>query len=78
MNILQYIIMFLDFKSFLKANIFNVKKDKLSSNKLSDMNSQFISKRFDEISKFIDSKENLSLKKIGNELYLIKKKKKSI
>ncbi|OUU23881.1 MAG: hypothetical protein CBB97_12645 [Candidatus Endolissoclinum sp. TMED37] len=75
MNILQYIIMFLDFKSFLKANIFNVKKDKLSSNKLSDMNSQFISKRFDEISKFIDSKENLSLKKIGNELYLIKKKR---
>tara|TARA_X000000950_G_scaffold171985_1_gene209506 strand:- start:5846 stop:7180 length:1335 start_codon:yes stop_codon:yes gene_type:complete len=75
MKFLEYKIKFLDFKFFLKRRLFKVKRDNLTSNKLSEMNFDFISKRFGEISKCIVSEDDLSLKKLSNELYVIKSKK---
>lgn len=75
MKFLEYKIKFLDLKSFLKKQFFKVKRDNLTSNKLSEMNFEFISKRFEEISKCIVSKNDLLLKKLSNELYVIKSKK---
>ena len=59
-------------KIFLKKITGNLIIDKLTENKLSEMNSKHVTKKFNEISKLMKLKRNIKLKKINEHLYCFK------